>query len=40
MHEKPPAAELALPASIHRVHRNPIADAELAYSGAKLNYFA
>jgi hypothetical protein len=40
MHEKSPAAELALPAGIHRVHRNPIADTKLAHSGAKLKHFA
>jgi hypothetical protein len=40
MDEEPPAAELALPAGVHRVHRNPVADTKPGYPGAKLNHFA
>jgi hypothetical protein len=40
MHEEPPAAELALSACIHRVHRDAVADTKPGHSGAKLNHFA
>jgi hypothetical protein len=40
MHEKPPAAELAVSAGIHCIHRNPVAHTKPGCSGTELNHFA